>query len=193
MEKKVLIIAGPTGSGESTITKEIIKKFPIFSRLVTATTREPRLNEKNGIDYYFFSEEQFKKAVTKGEIIEHTFVPGRAVYYGTYVPDLEEKLKVGKNIIVNPDVVGARYYKKNFNATTIFIKTSSLDILRERLIGRDPTISAEELSERLKAAQYELENEENFYDYVIINDDGDLPQTVERVAGILQKDGYKLA
>jgi len=78
-----LVIAGPTGSGESTITRELINRYPIFVRLVTATTRPPRLNEKDGEDYYFFSEEEFKKEVTKGNIIEHTFVTGRAVYYGT--------------------------------------------------------------------------------------------------------------
>lgn len=192
MDKKVLIIAGPTGSGESTITKEIIKRFPIFTRLVSATTRLPRLNEQDKVDYYFFSEEDFKKKVTKGEIIEYSFVPGRAVYYGTYKPDLDKKLQLGKNIIVNPDVVGARYYKKNHNATTIFIKTLSIDDLKQRLIKRDPQISEEELDERLKAANYELENEENFYDYVVINREGHLEETVAEVITILKKEGYNL-
>ncbi len=192
MDKKVVIIAGPTGSGESTITKEIIKKFPVFTRLVSATTRKPRLNEKDEKDYYFFTEEKFKKEVTKGNIIEHTFVPGRSVYYGTYKPDLDKKIEQGFNIIVNPDVVGARYFKEHYNATTIFIKTESIEVLQQRLIKRDPNISKDELSRRLEAAQYELENEESFYDYVILNKDGELNEVVSQVVEIIKKEGYNL-
>ena len=193
MGKQVLVIAGPTGSGESTITKEIIKKFPIFTRLVTATTREPRLNEKDKKDYYFFSEEDFKKEVTRGSIIEHTFVPGRSVYYGTYKPDLDDKLEKGFNIIVNPDVVGARYYKEHYNATTIFVKTESIGILKERLVKRDSSISKEELDRRLEAAKYELDNEENFYDHVVINTEGKLEEAVVEVVVILKRENYKLS
>ncbi|PLX26094.1 hypothetical protein C0581_05350 [Candidatus Parcubacteria bacterium] len=193
MEKQVLVIAGPTGSGESTITKEIIKKFSIFTRLVTATTREPRLNEKDKKDYYFFSEEDFKKEVTRGSIIEHTFVPGRSVYYGTYKPDLDDKLAKGLNIIVNPDVVGARYYKEHYNATTIFIKTESVGVLKDRLVKRDSSISDEELDRRLEAAKYELDNEEDFYDHVVINTEGKLEEAVNEVVEILKRDKYRLS
>lgn len=192
-EKRVLIIAGPTGSGESTITKKIIIRFPIFTRLVTATTRVPRLNEKHGVDYYFFSPEEFKKELTNGNILEHTFVPGRDVYYGTYKPDLEKKLSEGRNIIVNPDVVGAKFYKKQYNATTIFIKTKSLDILQSRLTLRDLNIKKEELDLRLKAAKYEVDNEEKFYDYVVVNKDNELEQAVSDVEDIIKKEKYRLA
>lgn len=191
-EKRVLIIAGPTGSGESTITKEIIARHPIFTRLVTATTRKPRLNEKDEVDYYFFDVDRFKKEVTAGTILEHTFVPGRDVYYGTYKPDLDKKLDEGRNIIVNPDVVGARYYKEHYNATTIFVKTESVEVLRDRLVSRDPNISDEELAQRLEAAQYELDNEESFYDYVVVNKNGALEEAVAEVQTILEKEGYPL-
>lgn len=192
MEKRVLIIAGPTGSGESTITKAIISRHPIFTRLVTATTRAPRLNEQDTVDYYFMDVDTFKKAVTKGDILEHTFVPGRDVYYGTYKPDLEKKLAEGRNIIVNPDVVGARYYKEHYNATTVFIKTESVEMLRDRLVSRDPDISETELEQRLEAAQYELDHEESFYDYVVINKNGELETAVAEVEDILKKEGYPL-
>ncbi|OGH68641.1 MAG: hypothetical protein A3J66_01915 [Candidatus Magasanikbacteria bacterium RIFCSPHIGHO2_02_FULL_47_14] len=191
-EKRVLIIAGPTGSGESTITRELIRRYPVFTRLVTATTRAPRLDEKDGIDYYFFSEEKFKQELAQGNILEHTFVPGRGVYYGTYKPDLEQKLAAGFSIIVNPDVVGAQYYKDQYGATTVFVKTESLDVLQERLIGRDPSMSADELQKRLAAAQYELEHEQKFYDYVIFNRNGMLDQTIDEVVGILRQEGYSL-
>lgn len=191
-DKQVLIIAGPTGSGESTVTKALLKKYSNICRLVTATTRKPRLNEKHAVDYYFFEEDEFKREMTKGNILEHTFVPGRSVYYGTYKPDLDKRISQGQIIIVNPDVVGARYYKKHYNASTIFIKTISLDVLKERLVKRDPSISDEELAERLKAAQYELDNEESFYDFVVINEDGKLEEAMAQIDQILLEEGYVL-
>jgi guanylate kinase len=188
----VLIIAGPTGSGESTITKALLKKYPTMRRLVTATTRPPRLNEKHAVDYYFFSEDEFKREMTKGNILEHTFVPGRSVYYGTYKPDLEKQLRQGFIVVVNPDVVGARFYKEQHGAVTVFIKTVSLDVLEQRLKKRDPSIPQEELKSRLDAAQYELDNEEGFYDYVVINEDGKLEEAVHQVEEIMKKEGYQL-
>lgn len=192
MKKKVLIIAGPTGSGESTISKEIIKRFPIFTRLVTATTRKPRLNEENGVDYYFLTPDEFKKELTAGNILEHTFVPGRDVYYGTYKPDLDKKLHEGFSIIVNPDVVGAKYYKEHYGAATIFVKTESIGVLETRLKKREPNMSDEELKIRLEAAQYEIDNEEKFYDYVVVNRDGELEDTVGEVVEILKNEDYNL-
>lgn len=192
MNKHVIVIAGPTGSGESTITNQIIARYANVVRLVTATTRHPRLNEQDGIDYYFFTPTQFKEELTKGNILEHTFVPGRDVYYGTYKVDLEKKLQDGKTIIVNPDVVGAKYYKEKYQATTIFVKTESLAILRERLKNREPDMTDEELKKRLDAAAYELDHEEQFYDYVVINRSGELEATILQVVAILQKEGYTL-
>ena len=92
---KVLIIGGPTGSGESTITKEIISRYPIFQRLITATSRPMRSGETDKQDYYFFSKEDFLEKIKSGDIPEHTYVENRDAYYGTYKPDLEEKLKKG--------------------------------------------------------------------------------------------------
>src|SRR3989338_4798089 len=104
--KKVVVISGPTGSGESTITSAIIKRFPHFKRLVTATTRKPRLKERDRVDYYFFSKDTFLEEVDKGNIIEYTYIKNRDSYYGTYKPDLEDKIKKGFIVIVNVDGVG---------------------------------------------------------------------------------------
>ena len=89
--RRVLVIAGPTGSGETTLTLEIIKKYPVFRRLVTATTRKPRGKDKNGVAYYFFSEKKFKNEIKKGNIIEYTYIKNRNVYYGSYKKDLDKK------------------------------------------------------------------------------------------------------
>jgi len=184
---KVLIIAGPTGCGESTITREIIKKFPNFARLVTATTRSPRLNEKDGIDYYFFTKSKFEGEIKKGNILEYTYVKNRDTYYGTYKNDLEDKLSKGLNVIVNPDVVGAKFFKKEYGAITIFVKPDSIESLKNRLIKREPDISQIELEKRLANAENEIKNEEQFYDYTVINAEGKSNEAVEEVAEIIKK------
>jgi guanylate kinase len=190
--KKVLVIGGPTGSGESTITNEMIKRFPIFTRLVTATSRKTRSGEKDKTDYYFFSKNKFEKEIEKGNIIEYTFVKNRGVYYGTYKPDLDEKVAKGFNIIVNVDIVGAKYYKDKYNATTIFIKPKSIEELNGRLISRDENIKPEELKKRLRNAVSEIKNEMKYYDYIVINANGKLKESVEKTIEILRKENYNL-
>lgn len=190
--KKILIIAGPTGVGESSITNEIIKKYPVFNRLVTATTRAPRLKEKDKIDYYFFSEKKFKQEIKKGNILEYTYIKSRDVYYGTYKKDLDKKLNQGFNIIVNTDIVGAKYFKKNYNAATIFIMPESIQDLKKRHLSRDPNIERAELDKRLKYAEQEIKNESYFYDYKIINKQGELGKAVLGVEKIIEKEGYNL-
>ena len=191
-QKKILVIAGPTGVGESTITKKIIKKYPIFKKLVTATTRKPRLNEKNKIDYYFFTKKKFKEEIDKKNITEYTYVKSRDVYYGSYKLDLNKKLKKGFNIIVNPDIVGAKFYKKYFNATTIFITADSLKDIEKRLVSRDSKISKIELKKRMANAKLEIENEAYFYDYIIKNRQGKIRETINKIEKIIKNKKYKL-
>ena len=184
--EKIFVIAGPPGWGESTITRAMIKRFPGFKRLITATTRQPRNNEKQGVDYYFFNKERFKKEIKAGRIIEHTYVKNRKVYYGSYKPDLDRKLKKGFNIIINPDLVGARFFKKNYHATTIFLKPDSLNSVKQRLIFRDGQIKTAELKRRLKNAKNEIKNESGFYDVVVINRQGRLAVAINEVAKIIK-------
>ncbi|RLC38618.1 hypothetical protein DRH27_01865 [Candidatus Falkowbacteria bacterium] len=191
-KKRILVIAGPTGVGESSITNKIIKKYPLFTRLVTATTRAPRLKEKNKVDYYFFAKKKFKEEIAKKNILEHTYIKSRDVYYGTYKKDLDKKIKQNLNIIVNPDIVGAKYFKKNYNATTIFIMPESIDDLRKRQLKRNPDITKTELNKRLKYAEYEIENESYFYDYKVMNKEGKLNQAVLEVKKIIKKEKYNL-
>ncbi len=132
--KQILVLAGPTGSGESTVTNEIIKRYPHkIVRLITSTTREPRAGEQNGVDYFFFTKEQFAQAREASQLLEETYVANRDTYYGTYKPDLEEKLSRGFIVVVNPDLIGTKFYKQHYNATTVFIKAGSIDELKVRL------------------------------------------------------------
>jgi|WetSurMetagenome_2_1015567.scaffolds.fasta_scaffold308454_1 guanylate kinase len=192
-EKRVLVFGGPTGAGETTITKKIIERFPHFRKLVAATTRNMRTGEQNKIDYYFMSKEEFLNGIEKGDIIEHTYIENRDTYYGSYKPDLDKKIDAGLNVIVNVDIVGAKYFKENNNATTIFIRPESLNELKGRFTKRDPHISPEEIEKRVQNAQEEVKNEMSFYDYVVINADGKLEAAIEDIIDILKKENYSLS
>jgi guanylate kinase len=193
MDKRVLIISGPTGCGESTITNEIVKRFPVFKRLVSATTRPMRVNEQEAVSYYFLSEETFKDEIAKGNIIEHTYIKNRAVYYGSYKPDLDKKIAAGFNIIANPDIVGAKYFKENYNATTIFIKPDFIENIRKRILNREPDITDEELNHRLVNAEIEIATEMSYYDFVVTNKQDKLKEAVEEIIEILKREGFKLS
>lgn len=185
---KILIIGGPTGSGESTITKEIIKRYPNFQKLVSATSRSMRSGEMKN-DYYFFPKKKFEQEIEKGNIIEYTYAKSRNVYYGTYKPELEKKLKKGF-VIANVDFVGVEYFKNKYGAKAIFIKPKSLASIKKRLIKRNPEITNQELKLRLKDAAREIKNEEHFYDFVVINEDGKLEEAMLRIEEILKKNAY---
>jgi guanylate kinase len=191
-KKRILAIGGPTTAGESTITNQLIKLYPKFRRLVTATTRQPRLNEKEKIDYYFFSEEEFKQQIKAGNILEYTQLAGTGIYYGTYKKDLDEKIASGYSIIVNPDLAGAKFYKKEYNATTIFIDPGGLKEIERRLRSRDGLISDEDVKKRLESAKNELDNEMPYYDYVVANKKDKLDKAIQDITNILKKEGYDI-
>lgn len=185
------MIAGPTGSGETTITNEIVRLYPArVGRLVTATTRSPRLGERQGVDYYFLNKADFLAKQVSGEILEVTYVPNRDAYYGSYASDLEEKLAAGYIVIVNTDIVGAKFYKERYSATTIFIMPGSMSELKDRLRKRNPEMSEEELAKRIADAEREVREERPFYDHTVVNVGGGLARSVSEVTSILEQEGY---
>ena len=193
MSKQIVIISGPTGSGESTLTKALIERFPgKITRMVTATTRPPRDNEKDGVDYFFFSKEEFKKLEAEGVIPESGYIANRDTYYGTYVPDLQDKLAKGMVVVGNLQIQGTLFHKEHNNATTIFIDTESIEALMRRIRARSPGLSEEEFALREADAAREIQEERPLYDYFVLNADGKLNEAVDRIVEILKKEGYNL-
>ncbi|HTR18646.1 MAG TPA: hypothetical protein VMH91_01535 [Candidatus Paceibacterota bacterium] len=191
LEKQVVVIAGPAGSGKDSIARELVKRFSNVTLMVTATTREIRPGEKGGINYHFLTNEQFKKELEVGNILEHYHRMDTDTYYGTYKPDIERRLKEGKVVLAVVQIVGAKYLKEHYNATTIFIMPPSLDAFERRVRERSP-MSDVEWQERVKFTQNEVANEAPWYDYRISNEDGKLESAVGEVVGILKKEGYNL-
>lgn len=191
--KKIAVIAGPSGSGKNAIIGVILARYPDCARAVSATTRSPRPGEVNGVDYYFFTQEKFDAEMALGHIPEHRFVPALGTYYGTYLPDLEEKMKQHSIVFAQVDIEGAKLLKERYGATTIFIMPESLEQFRGRLRARNPEWSDKEFDARMKITEEELRVHAPQYDYRVTNADGALQETAEEVIAILQKEGYHLA
>jgi len=167
---KAIIFSAPSGSGKTTLVHEIMRRLPYpFAFSVSATTRPPRSHEKDGIDYFFLSIDEFQKKVKEQAFIEwEEIYPG--IFYGTLKSEVERLWNEGKIILFDVDVKGAMNLKKYFSdkALTIFVKPPSLDVLRERLLQRG-TETPESLQVRLEKASFEL-TFEPYFDVVILND-----------------------
>ncbi|MDR2346630.1 MAG: guanylate kinase [Planctomycetaceae bacterium] len=173
LKPRLLIVSGPSGVGKGTLLKRVISesKLPLTVS-VSATTRKPRPDEKNGIHYHFFSNEQFQTKKNAGEFLECFEVFSKGVWYGTLKADVEKGLAEGNFVVLEIDVKGANEIKKQFpNAITIFVKPPNTKTLKERLQGRG-TESEEAMQNRLKTAIEELNHADEFQ-YCIVNDDLD--------------------
>lgn len=169
---KLIIFSAPSGSGKSTIVSYLMKEHPELNLAfsVSATTRAPRGTEKNGVEYIFLSEEEFKAKIAAGEFLEHEEVyPGR--FYGTLKEQVERQTEKGENVVFDVDVKGGCNIKKFYDsrALSIFIQPPSVEELRRRLEGR-ATDAPEVIEQRLSKAAYELTFADKF-DHVVVNDD----------------------
>jgi guanylate kinase len=194
MPKKVVVIAGPSGSGKNTVIKQIMQRYPKAAKLVTATTRMKRPDEQEGVDYYFFDIQRFDSEESQGHIHGKRYLNlFGGTHYGIFTPDLEQKLQSASVVFAPVDITGAEWLKQNYNATTIFIVPESLAEYRMRIHARNPEMSAKELEERMKIAEREVSIDAPQYDYRVVNTGGMLMQTTDQIIEILQKEGYSLA
>ncbi|HVU18022.1 MAG TPA: guanylate kinase [Candidatus Didemnitutus sp.] len=167
----LILLAGPSGVGKSTLCDRMVAEVPNFERVITATTRPPRPNEVNGRDYFFLSPEEFDRRIASGDFLEWAWVH-QDYRYGTLKSAVLDRLAV-KSLVANLDVQGVRSIKASAanmavlrdRIVTIFVAPDSIDVLRERLQGRG-LVDAAELARRMRSAEAEL-RERDSYDYVI--------------------------
>lgn len=167
---KLLIFSAPSGSGKSTIIKYLFDAGLPLSFSVSATSRPPRGKEKNGVEYFFLSPEEFRRKIENGDFLEYMEVyPGR--FYGTLKSQVEEQLSCGKNVVLDVDVCGGCNIKKIYGsqALSLFIQPPSIQELRRRLEKR-ATDSPEVIEDRIRRAEYEL-GFASKYDCIITNDE----------------------
>lgn len=164
----LLIISGPTAVGKGTVVREVLRLDPSIVLSVSATTRSPRPGEVDGLDYFFWTKQQFEDAIASGQMLEFATVHG-SNFYGTPKAPIETALREGKRIILEIDIQGARQVKNSMpEAKLVFIAPPSWETLVERLRGRG-TESASEQDRRLETAKLELAAAAEF-DVVLIND-----------------------
>lgn len=167
--KKVVIFSAPSGAGKSTIVNHLLNKNLSLEFSISATSRPPRGKEQNGKEYYFFSQEEFKKKIAAGEFLEWEEVyPG--CFYGTLMKEVERIWEKGHTVLFDVDVKGGVNIKNKFGeqALSIFIQAPSIEILKKRLISR-ATDAPEKIEERIAKAEYEMSFASQF-DTIVVND-----------------------
>jgi len=167
---KVIIFSAPSGAGKSTVVQHLLKKYSTLEFSVSATSRKPRGQERDGIEYFFMSPEEFKSRIDNGEFVEYEEVYS-GFYYGTLKSEVERIWEKGNTIVFDIDVKGGVNLKKLYgdNALAIFVCPPSIEVLRERLIGRG-TDSPEAIEKRVAKAEYEMTFADNF-DKILVNND----------------------
>lgn len=169
MAGKLIIFSAPSGSGKSTIINYLLKQDLHLRFSISATSRAPRGTEKNGVEYYFLTPEEFRSRIANGDFLEYEEVYTDK-YYGTLKSEVERILNEGDNVIFDVDVVGGCNIKKFYGerALSVFIQPPSVEELRCRLEGRG-TDTPEVIESRIAKAEYELSFAPQF-DCIIVND-----------------------
>ena len=164
----MVILSSPSGAGKTTISKKIQQKYQNFKISVSHTTRKPRPNEVEGIDYFFLSNDQFKDKIKNNEFYEHAKIFGN--YYGTSKKSVIDLLKNKNDVLFDIDWQGTQQLSKHseLKLTKIFILPPSKEELKKRLIQRNQD-KPEIVLERLDSYENDLKHK-NDYDYVVIND-----------------------
>jgi guanylate kinase len=164
---RVFVITGPSGVGKGTLIRGLLARIPELELSVSATTRQPRPGEVDGVDYHFLSDADFDRKVAAGAFVEHAAYSGRR--YGTLRSELERRTGAGVPVVLEIEVQGARQVRRTLpSAVQVFILPPSEQALRERLIGRG-TDDPEEIERRLAVAERELAAQGEF-DHKVLND-----------------------
>ncbi|MFC1538206.1 guanylate kinase [Candidatus Latescibacterota bacterium] len=182
----LIVISAPSGAGKTSILFEGLKRHPDIKFSVSATTRKPRSGEKEGVNYYFLSDEEFEAAKNAGELLEWNAIHGNK--YGTLKRDIDVFMKNGENVILDTDTIGAFNIKKQFPESGLFfIVPPSPEVLRERLEKRS-TETPESIERRFKNYPSEISRMDE-YDYIIVNDD--FNKAVSQFSSVIEAEKLK--
>lgn len=181
-----VVIAAPSGTGKTTLARNLVERFEGFCFSVSATTRPPRRGETSGVDYHFVGRAVFEDMVANGELAEWAEVHGRM--YGTPRAELDAAKAAGEHVVLDIDVQGARQIRRSVpESVLVFVLPPSVDGLMDRLRGRG-TESSQELARRLQSALDELAAAPEF-DYVVVNDD--MEACLDEIRGIVQAEARR--
>jgi guanylate kinase len=191
----LILISAPSGGGKTTLCQQLLAARPDMTRAVTCTTRAPRPGEKNDVDYYFLDPADFQRRVLAGEFIEHAMVFGRS--YGLLRSELLDKLRRGKDVLLNVDVQGAATIRGRALAdpelkhalVTVFLTPPSITVLAERLKKR-ASDAPEEIQKRLGIARKEIAQWEHF-EYLLIS--STIPEDLRRMLAIVEAEKMRAA
>jgi len=185
----LIVISGPSGVGKASVLQGLTGRNLPMHFVVTATTRPRRENESHGVDYFFLSKDEFARMIEQEELIEYAIVYND--YKGIPKQQVREALASGQDVVMRVDVQGAATVRKlAAEAVLIFLTTESEDALVRRLKARQSE-TAENLSLRIATARQELKRAAEF-DYVIVNADGHLKETVDMVIAIIQAEHHRV-
>lgn len=174
---RLYVFTGPSGAGKGTVLRQLLEEVPALYLSISATTREPRPGEVDGVHYFFISKEEFEDKIAENAFLEHACYVGQ--YYGTLEGPVDAHLSEGIDVILEIEVQGAmQVHEKRPDAIMVFLAPPSLGELSARLHGRG-TESEEKIQKRMAAARRELQYEDRF-DHIVIND------TVERAVAELR-------
>lgn len=165
----ILVISGPSGCGKSSLLKILFEQIDNYYFSISTTTREPRDGEKNGVEYFFCSKEEFEKEIQEGSFLEYAQVHSN--YYGTSLKPVMKALSENKIVIFDIDVQGHDIIRQKLSpiTTSVFITTPNISTLEQRLTNRQSD-TLEVIEKRMKNAKIEINSIDN-YDFIIINDD----------------------
>lgn len=187
MEKKgvLIVVSGPSGVGKGSVLKELVSLKGVFIS-ISATTRSPREFEKDGIDYYFISREEFEEHIAKNDMVEYNEYCGN--YYGTIKSKLIKLLKENEVVILEIDVNGASRIVKSFDCVRVFLFPPSFEELKKRLVERG-TENEESIKKRLSQAFIEVKRAYE-YDYLVVNEN--IKKAAEDILNIAKVESLKI-
>jgi guanylate kinase len=185
----LIVISGPSGIGKDTVVQGLKARDLPFHFVITATSREPRAGEVNGVDYYFYNQNTFESMIEKGEFLEHAWV--YSAYKGVPKFQVREALESGEDVVMRLDVQGARtVHSLCPDAILIFLTASSKAEWLQRLKDRRSE-TEEELALRISTAQKEYERLDLF-DYIVLNEDGALDETLDVIESIITAEHHRV-